>query len=267
MKLVGVGELVLEDWEVFEAITESWCERYFAENSAQTRVYGFKTNVGVTSQDVAPATTSPQQKISNTLSYAQTIEYYVADENTIIDPEALVTEPFRGVFRNQAYLETLARNSSAFAGINTQVITIPQLQKSDLEGSSGSLRIIIGVIVGLSVVVLLSGFVVYRSIKSGRNQEQHAQQQEPDAGIQDSPPTRRTAISEVTPVAPVARQLPSIVEIGGSNVQRMAGLPQFLLQYKDQARSVEENVSENAVPFAAIRPAAASRLEPTSLDA
>ena len=47
MRLVGIGELVLEDRDVFEAVTESWCKRYFAENTAQTRVHGFKTNIGV----------------------------------------------------------------------------------------------------------------------------------------------------------------------------------------------------------------------------
>ena len=259
MKLVGVDELVLEDWDVFEAVTESWCERYFAENSAQTRVHGFKTDIRVTNQAVAPATTSSLVKTSNTLTYAQTIEYFVTNENAIIDPEDLVTAPFSGPFSNQAYLETLSTNSSAFAGIDTEEKTIPQLQESDPEGSNGSSGIIIGVVVGISVVVLLSGFAVYRWSKSQPNPEQQIQHQEPDAGIELP---RRTPPSEVTPVVPVAARQPSIPVVDASDVRPMSGPTQFILQYKDQVRSVQE---PDDIPFAAdVTPVRTSGLDPES---
>ena len=217
MKLVGVDELVLEDWDVFEALTESWCEQYFAENPEQTRVHGFKTSIKVTDQIVTLGTSSPPMKSSNALTYAQTIEYYVTNENAFIDPEALVTAPFSDPFRNRAYLETLARNSSAFAGIDTQVLAIPQLPDSTVtevmteDTSDGSSGIIIGVVVSTAVVLMLCGFAGYRWNKSKKDQE-HAP--EPDVAFQDPPPSR--PITGVAPAAPAAAALEPIPEVGES---------------------------------------------------
>ena len=76
-------------------------------------------------------------------------------------------------------------------------------------------------------------------------------------------------INEVPPVVPVAAMQPSsnIPEIGGSNVQRIAGSTQFLVDYKDQTRSVQESVLGNQVPFADVAPAVASRIERDSVNA
>ena len=190
--------------------------------------------------------------------------YLMTDEKVVIVPEDMVTAPFSDTLKNKVYLQTLASNSSAFAGIDTQVLTIPQVQGSDGDTSKGSTGVIIGVVVGISVVVLGSGFAVYRWNKSQRNWEQWVQQQEPNAVTQGSPQKRMPMSEVTTPVVPVVAMQHSIPEIGGSNVQRMAGLPQFLLQYKDQVRSVLEDVSENEVPFADVTPMSTSELEPGS---